>query len=201
MYKLNDKEFLSASDALDYYIKTFQMSNIKHMETRAAKSTTKEFRLDKLENLMSTKLNKPIFNNLIVPTENSSCNQIVTANSLALIDSIDRGSETGMNAINQIEKLISNLSHKIEDYKAQGDNVGKQSVNFSYKEDSKHNTSNESNDPILKSLKTFEDLNKQFSSQNLFTRIESSLAIDEYENLNKLKLNKDQSRVGNEKNK
>lgn len=106
MYKLNDKKFTSASDALDQYIKNYQLNNFKNMETSVAKSTTKEYRLDKLEVLMNSKIKSPIFNNFISSANSSESEKHSMKN------------DTNCNAINQVEKLINNLTNKVEDYKS-----------------------------------------------------------------------------------
>lgn len=200
MYKLNDKSFSNATEALDHYIKDFQLChNYKNMETSVAKSTQKQFRIEKLENIMSTNLKKNIFNNLIgsaSSTSGSSGNTSMTLSSSegSLFNEMKKD-ETGLDAINQVEKLINNLSSKVEDYKSEGSSFSKHKdgtisstsssyMDFSSKMDQLNGTDERSkqidlqydqDDPILRSISKFEDLNKQLSSNNLFTKVESSL--------------------------
>ena len=112
MYKLQDRVFDNASDALDHYIRNFQLnSDFKSMDTSSVKSINKEFRLDKLETLMKSHLKKPIFSNFIVE---NNINSPIEFNINKNVGPMDTG--PSQNAINQVEKLISNLSCKVEDY-------------------------------------------------------------------------------------
>ena len=119
MYKLNNKEFTNATDALDQYIKNFQLTNnFKNIETHTAKSCTKEYRLDQLENFMNKNLKAPIFNNLIDKSVHSNNNSEI---SFIEMERKNKSSNVGsFNAINQVEKLIHNLSSKVDDFKSDG---------------------------------------------------------------------------------
>jgi len=109
MYKLHGKAFNNASDALDYYIKNFQMnSDFQNIETSFSKSVAKEYRLDKLEALMNTNLKTPIFNNLIISSDESAEKNEVNL--------FDNSHCPDLTAISQVEKLINNLSCKVDDY-------------------------------------------------------------------------------------
>ncbi len=111
MYKVHGKAFNNASDALDFYIKNFQInSNYQNIETRCSKSVTKEYRLDKLEALMNTNLKMPIFNFV-------SCDEpeSLSDKSKAISIAIDSHCPD-LTAISQVEKLINNLSCKVDNY-------------------------------------------------------------------------------------
>lgn len=215
MYKLNEKVFHSASEALDHYIRDFQMCNdYKHVETSIAKSTSKQYRLDKLENMMHAKVKKPIFNNFIKNNNNTDINQLannLTASTETSSFFTDRRDETSFEALNQVEKLISNLSTKVEDYKSDSKLMSQNLIikylkiygiffcsskggslslsklktdgSFSslssnsckdFSNEVKAQTTDES-DPIMRSIIKFEDLNKQLSSHNMFSKVQSSI--------------------------
>jgi hypothetical protein len=119
MYKLNEKVFNSASEALDHYIRDFQMCNdYTNVETSRAKSTRKEYRLDKLEDIMSTRVRAPLFNNLINNSEVNSLGNLTSSTENSSFLTENKRDERSFEAINQVEKLIHNLSTKVEDYKS-----------------------------------------------------------------------------------
>jgi hypothetical protein len=161
MYRLNEKEFSSATEALDYYISNFNFGNI----VIKSQDRCKEFHPppDRLETYnFNSNLKKPKF---------CSLNNISTEESKE------------KNACHEIEKLLNTLSNRILDYK-------KDEINLTSKNQSELNLKSENkkiktdlsqDDPILKSLSRFEDLNKQLSSTNLFERIDSSLLIKKQE--------------------
>ncbi len=149
MFKVNDKEFCSATEALDYYINNFDFGNHNFI----------------IRNLDAQK------------QQYENCN--LQKSKFKSVDNICIEPIKETNACQEIEKLLNKLSNRIQDYK--NDEITliektKTASSIEIHSKDKHTKSDqEEDDPILKSLSRFEDLNKQLSSTNLFEHIDSSL--------------------------
>ena len=160
MYKINDREFASATQALDYYISNFDFGS-------PSLSISTKTNTDKFQNILETN------NFALTKSKFSSLNNIP----------LDLTKES--KPCHEIEKLLNVLSNKIEDFKKDEINIVKQAKSSTTDlqlkpnvESSKASKSVSDDDPILKSLSKFESLNRQLSSTNLFERIDSSLNFE-----------------------
>lgn len=145
MFRLNDKEFSSATEALDYYIANYDFDSNTNTN-----------------NILNRKLN-------IYQETNQF--KMVNKNKSSSLNNLPTELTKESNACHEIEKLLNVLTNRIQDYK-------KDEISLQNKP-TKLEAVKIEDDPILKSLSRFEDLNKQLSSNNLFERIDSSLQFEQ----------------------